>query len=95
MKTYEQGRAPAWAPVTWCGNDAKGRDAAIYGATEPPIIVARQHADAICRAFHVAKLAVNYAKAKAALDAAATADDIESVRAAYYDAARALCEAVR
>lgn len=57
MTTYEQGRAPEGAPVTWCGNDAKGRDAAIYGATEPPIIVARQHANAICKAFHVAKLA--------------------------------------
>lgn len=50
---------------------------------------------AVCRAFHVAKLAADYAKAKAAMDAAATSADMESVRSAYYDAARALCEAVR
>ncbi len=39
--------------------------------------------------------ATAYREAHIAMDNAKTAKDMESVRAAYYDAARALCEAVR
>lgn len=99
MTTYEQGRAPDGAPVTWrrLEHDSHGEPHwFLETATE---VIAKVSApcdlDAICRAFHLAKLAEDYAKAKSAMDASATAADIESVRAAYYDAARALCEAVR
>lgn len=98
MTTYEQGRAPEGAPVTWRSGDRlirfttpENRDTFYLNKSMHD----SDDAERICRAFHVAKLAEDYAKAKAAMDAAATAAEMESVRAAYYDAARALCEAVR
>lgn len=95
MTTYEQGRAPHGAPVTWRILPHSSCIASVCLPTGPNIDAHREQADAICRAFHVAKLAEDYVAVKTAMDDAPTAKESATFLAAYYAAARALCEAVR
>ena len=101
MTTYERGKEPQGAPVVYHVDSYNYviRDVVTCGARITLTLDKDHHEiseiEDTCRAFHANDLARNYAQAKHALDAAATSADMESVRAAYYDAARALCEAVR
>ena len=105
MKTYEQGRAPEGAPVTWkVGYNSVCRVFGIHG--EGPdgyqsIAYNLRSAESICRAFHLAKLAEDYARACDRSDELRESDPfIETAeglaRAKACDAAHtALREAVR
>ena len=57
MTTYEQGRAPEGAPVTWFLLPHSTAMACIRLPDGSSIDAHRLQADAACRAFHVAKLA--------------------------------------
>lgn len=93
MTTYEKCFAPLDAPLTWDHVEPGSRLATIHWPSGAFSFHEINDAERICRAFHLAALAEDYAKAKAARDAAPRDDD--AVLLAYYDAARMLCEAVR
>jgi len=62
VTTYEQGRAPEGAPVTWRNVVHEGCEIVLDSGA----ILRELHAsdaDAICRAFHLASLAEEYAAA--------------------------------
>ncbi len=64
MTTYEHGKAPADAPVTWWPV-VHSTATALVGGDGWSFDVHKRHADSICRTFHLAKLAE---EAKAYMD---------------------------
>lgn len=96
MRTYESGKAPQGAPVTWephLGSVAPikiwrnaDRYAITYAWTE-------EDADAICRAFHLASLAEEYAAAGDEADKTVSPGDAVFATLRWCRAASALREA--
>lgn len=94
MTTYEQGRAPEGAPVTWRNVVHEGCEIVLDSGA----ILRELHAsdaDAICRAFHFAKLAEDYVRAADAMDGAPAAPAAANVEPAWRVTRDALLRTVR